>query len=114
VVVAQGTPAQTLVDAGTPIDISVSDGKTKVPNVVNQSEAQAKSDLANAGFNVNVITQEDGSVSPGTVLAQSPKAGTSAVKGTLVTITVAKAPPAPTPTPTPTPPTPTPTPTVSP
>jgi eukaryotic-like serine/threonine-protein kinase len=109
-VVAQGTPAQTQVDAGTPVDISVSDGKTKVPDVTGQSEAQAKSDLANAGFNVNVVTQEDGSVPAGQVLAQSPKAGTSAVKGTLVTITVAKAPPVtPTPTPTPTSASPTPT-----
>jgi len=109
VVVAQGTPAQTQVDAGTPVDISVSDGKTKVPTVTGESEAQAKSDLANAGFNVNVVTQEDGTVPAGQVLAQSPKGGASAVKGTLVTITVAKAPPTPTPTPT----TPTPTPTVT-
>jgi serine/threonine-protein kinase len=113
VVVAQGTPAQSQVDAGTPIDISVSDGKTKVPDVTHQSEAQAKSDLANAGFNVNVITQEDGTVPAGQVLAQSPKAGTSAVKGTLVTITVAKAPPPPTPTPTPTPTPPLPSPSVT-
>ena len=73
-----------------------------------ESEAQAKSDLVNAGFEVNVTQQEDGSKPVGTVLAQSPKGGTSAVKGTLVTITVAKAPPI-TPTPTPTPTTPTPT-----
>ena len=112
VVVAQSKPAQTQVDAGTPIDISVSDGKTAVPNTVGSSTAQAKSDLANAGFTVNVVEQEDGTVPPGQVLAQSPKAGTTAVKGTLVTITVAKAPATPTPTPTPTPPvTPTPTPT---
>jgi len=107
-VVAQGTPNGTMVAAGTPIDISVSNGKVKVPSVTGESEAQAKSDLVNAGFEVNVTQQEDGSKPVGTVLAQSPKGGTSAVKGTLVTITVAKAPPI-TPTPTPTPTTPTPT-----
>ena len=116
VVVAQSVPFQTTVDAGTPVDISVSDGKTTVPNVVGESEAQARSDLTNAGFETNVVQQQDGTVPPGQVLAQSPKAGASAVKGTLVTITVATAPPAtqtPTPTPTPTPATTTPAPTAT-
>jgi serine/threonine-protein kinase len=107
-VVAQATPAGTMVPVGTAVNISVSNGKVKVPTVTGESEAQAKSDLINAGFEVNTTQQADGSVTPGTVLAQSPKGGTSAVKGTLVTITVATAPP-PTPTPTPTPTTPTPT-----
>jgi serine/threonine-protein kinase len=110
-VVAQNPAAGATVDAGTAVAISVSNGKSKVPDVVGESEAQAKSDLINAGFDVNVTTQVTDSKPEGTVLAQSPKAGASAVKGTLVTITVAKAPP-PTPTPTPTP-TATPTPTVT-
>jgi serine/threonine-protein kinase len=112
-VVSQSQPPGTSVDAGSPVDITVSDGRVAVPSVVGESEAQARSDLINAGFEPNVIKQEDGSKPAGTVLAQSPKAGTSAVKGTLVTITVATAPPPPPPTPTPTP-TPTATPTVSP
>ena len=112
VVVAQGKPAQTQVDAGTPVDISVSSGKVAVPDVSGESEAQARSDLTNAGFEVNVVTQQDGTVKAGTVLAQSPKGGTTAIKGTLVTITVATAPPTPTPTPTSTA-TPTPTPTAT-
>ena len=102
-ITAQNPPAQSQVDAGSLVDVSVSNGKAKVPTVVGASEAQARSELINAGFEVNVTAQEDGTVPAGQVLAQSPKAGTSAVKGTLVTITVAKAPPAPTPTPTPTP-----------
>ncbi len=115
-VVSQDPLPSISVDAGSPVAISVSNGKAKVPNVVGESEAQAKSDLANAGFDVNVVTLEDGTVPEGQVLAQSPKAGASAVKGTLVTITVAKAPPTPTPTPTPTPsvtPTPSPSPSTS-
>ena len=100
-ITAQNPPAQSQVDAGSLVDVSVSNGKAKVPTVVGASEAQARSELINAGFEVNVTAQEDGTVPAGQVLAQSPKAGTSAVKGTLVTITVAKAPPAPTPTPTP-------------
>jgi serine/threonine-protein kinase len=102
-VVAQNPAAGATVDAGAAVAISVSNGKSKVPDVVGESEAQAKSDLINAGFDVNVATQVTDSKPEGTVLAQSPKAGASAVKGTLVTITVAKAPPPPTPTPTPTP-----------
>ena len=110
-VVSQTPAPNTSVDAGSRVNITVSNGKVPVPGVVGSTEAQAKSDLANAGFQVNVTTQQDGTVSPGIVLAQSPRAGQPAVKGTLVTITVATA-PAPTPTPTPTPPpTPTPAPT---
>ena len=112
-VVAQNPATGASVDAGTAVSISVSNGKSKVPNVVGQSEAQAKSDLINAGFDVSVTTQETGTAPPGEVLAQTPKGGASAVKGTLVTITVAKAPPPP-PDPTPTPtPTPTPAPSVT-
>jgi len=96
VVVSQSVPFQETVDAGTIVDIEVSNGKAKVPNVVGLSEAQARSDLANAGFDVNVVQQESDAASPGTVLAQSPKGGTTAVRGSLVTITVAKAPPPPT------------------
>ncbi len=95
VVVEQDPAAQTTVDAGSLVNIKVSNGKTTVPDVVGQSEAQARSDLANAGFDVNVVEQESNAASPGTVLAQSPKGGTTAVKGTLVTNTVAKAPPPP-------------------
>lgn len=114
-VVAQNPPAGATVDAQSPVAISISNGKSKVPDVVGESEAQAKSDLINAGFDVNVTTQETSSKPEGTVLAQTPKGGSSAVKGTLVTITVAKAPPTPPPTKTPTPtPTPTATPTPSP
>ncbi|MGE4113603.1 MAG: Stk1 family PASTA domain-containing Ser/Thr kinase [Candidatus Nanopelagicales bacterium] len=113
VVISQNPPSQETVDAGTPVDIVVSNGKVKVPNVVGSSEAQAQSDLRNAGFDVEVIQLETSNQPEGTVLAQSPQAGTVAVRGTLVTITVAKAPPPPTESPTP-PPSDTPTPSVSP
>jgi serine/threonine-protein kinase len=106
----------TQVDAGTPVTITVSSGLTRVPAVVGLSEAQARSDLAQAGFEVQVVEQLDGTVPGGTVLAQSPQAGESLERGSVVTITVSLAPaPSPTPTPTPTPePTPTPTPTPEP
>ena len=81
----------------------VSSGKIKVPDVIGESEAQAKADLGNAGFQVVVIEQEDGSVDAGTVLAQSPEGGTLLAAGKTVTITVATEPPPPPGSPTPDP-----------
>jgi serine/threonine-protein kinase len=85
----------TVVDVGSAVALVVSSGKVKVPNVTGKSEAQAKADLSNAGFQVVEIQQEDGSVDVGTVLAQSPAAGTLLAVGKTVTITIAKAPPPP-------------------
>ena len=95
-------PAEgTQVDAGSPVNITVSSGLVKVPKVTGSSEAQARSDLAQAGFDVQVVELEDGTVSAGTVLAQSPQSGELLAQGSVVTITVATSPP-PQPQPTPT------------
>ena len=112
-VLAQDPEEGTQVDAGASIDITVSSGLVKVPKVVGASEAQARSDLAQSGFDVQVVEIQDGSVSSGTVLAQSPQGGELLARGSIVTITVATSPPAPpTPTEEPTPePTPEPAPT---
>ena len=102
--VLSSDPAEgTKVDAGSAVSLVVSSGKVKVPDVLGKNEAQAKADLSNAGFQVVVIQQEDGSVNAGTVLAQSPSGGTLLAVGKTVTITVATEPPPPTPTPSPTP-----------
>jgi serine/threonine-protein kinase len=96
-------PAEgTQVDAGTAVDIIVSSGLVKVPKVTGSSEVQARSDLAQIGFDVQVVELQDGSVSSGTVLAQSPQSGELLPRGSVVTITVATSPP-PTPKPTPEP-----------
>ncbi len=111
-VLAQDPPQGTQVDAGTAINITVASGLVKVPKVTGTSEAQARSDLAQIGFDVQIVELQDGSVSSGTVLAQSPQAGELLPRGSVVTITVATSPPPP-PTPTPEP-TPTPDPTFAP
>ena len=80
------------VDSGSSVTLVVSTGKVPVPNVVTETEAQARSDLANAGFNPNVV-QQVSDKTPGIVLAQSPLAGVKLVQGSLVTITVAVAAP---------------------
>jgi len=110
-VLEQGSGVRgTQVAAGSAVDIVVSSGLVEVPDVTGATEAQARSDLAQAGFEVQVVEQASSISSPGQVLAQSPQPGTQLARGSLVTITVALAAPEPTPTPTPTP-TPEPTPT---
>ncbi len=116
-VLAQDPAEGTQLDAGVAVNITVSSGLVKVPKVTGTSEAQARSDLAQLGFDVQIVELEDGSVPAGTVLAQSPQAGELLPRGSIVTITVSTSPPVPTPTPTPTPtdiPIPTPTPTDAP
>jgi len=60
-----------------------------VPNVVGASEAQARSDLAQAGFDTQVVVLTDATALGGTVLAQSPQAGQTLARGSVVTISVA-------------------------
>ncbi len=95
-VIAQDPAAGAQVDGGSTVSITVSSGQVAVPNVVGASEAQARSDLAQAGFDTQVITLQDPTAAAGTVLAQSPQAGQSLPRGSTVTITVAQAPPQPT------------------
>jgi serine/threonine-protein kinase len=91
------------VDAGSAVDIWVSNAQVEVPNVVGRTEAQARTDLFNLGFEVAYGPElETTEFAPGTVADQTPVGGEKAKKGSLVTLTLAKA-PAPTPTPTPTP-----------
>ena len=102
-VLEQNPGEGTQVAAGSSVDIVVSSGLVEVPNVTGATEAQARSDLAQAGFEVQVVEQASSISSPGQVLAQSPQPGTQLDRGSLVTITVAIAAPVPTPIPTPNP-----------
>ncbi len=91
------------VDAGSAVDIWVSNAQVEVPDVVGRTEAQARTDLFNRGFEVAYGPEvETADFAPGTVVEQTPEGGENAKKGSLVTLTLAKE-PAPTPTPTPTP-----------
>lgn len=81
---------------GSSVNLVVSNGKVKVPNVVDQSEDQAKSDLSDAGFQVNTEHQERSNYEPGTVFAQSPDGGSYKKQGAQVTIYVAEEPAEPT------------------
>jgi serine/threonine-protein kinase len=87
--------AGTSLTVGDKVDLFVSTGppKTAVPDVTGENEGQAKSVLQGANFNVKVVPQTSSSATPGTVISQTPVAGTREVPGTIVTIVVAKAPP---------------------
>jgi serine/threonine-protein kinase len=103
-VIAQEPAANTSVDIGTLVSITVSSGKVPVPNVVGATQTDAKNTLLNAGFLVEVVFEENGAVAENTVISQNPAAASVTLKGTTVTIKVSKLPivVAPTPTPTPT------------
>jgi serine/threonine-protein kinase len=103
-VIAQEPAANTSVDIGTLVSITVSSGKVPVPNVVGSTQTDAKNTLLNAGFLVEVVFEENGAVAENTVISQNPAAASVTLKGTTVTIKVSKLPivVAPTPTPTPT------------
>ena len=62
-----------------------------MPQVVGQQEAQARSDIVQAGFDPQVIYQDTGADVAGKVLAQSPQAGSKLDRGSVVTITVGRA-----------------------
>jgi serine/threonine-protein kinase len=93
-VISTAPDAATPIEVGSTVTIVVSSGpeQVAVPNVVGQTSDSARSTLEGAGFVVGVREQEDQARDPGTVLAQTPAAGTEADKGATVSITVAKEP----------------------
>ena len=97
-VLAQDPIEGSSINAASTVSITISTGNIVVPNVIGASEAQARSDLVQAGLEAQVVYQESGDVADGSVLAQSPKGGEPITRGSVVTITVATAPPPPTPT----------------
>ncbi len=95
-IVVGSDPAQgTTQDAGTEVTLDVSNGEVRVPEVVGDTEASARSQLSSAGFpDITVVYEETDSAPPGTVLDQS-VTGFARI-GTPIVLTVAEAPPEPT------------------
>jgi eukaryotic-like serine/threonine-protein kinase len=79
-----------LVAKGTTVTLKVSSGppKVKVPDVVHQSDTNARNTLVNAGFQVHEQTDQNSTAPPNTVVRQNPQAGTLAAHGATVTIFV--------------------------
>ena len=89
-VISQETAPDTEVNAGETVKIHVSTGteKATVPNVVGQSQEDAKKTLEGLGFAVVVTNAEDSSKESGKVIKQNLDVGKQVEKGTSITITV--------------------------
>lgn len=104
--VAQGnvisqSPSGGTLEKGETITIVVSSGQDQVtvPDVIENSEAKAKSSLSAVGLNVSVKEQSSETVAKGSVISQSPSAGQKVDPGSTVTITISTGPKTPTPEP---------------
>jgi serine/threonine-protein kinase len=94
-VISTDPPAGTELQGGSQVTVVVSGGpaQTSVPDMIGQSRAAAEAALSNAKLSLGVLTQQTTSEqSPGTVLEQSPAAGSSLAAGGKVNLTVAQAP----------------------
>ncbi len=79
---------------GSPVTVFVSSGpmQVEVPEVTGQSEDEARGSLRAAGLHVGAVTKrEEAGQAAGTVLSQSPSAGSSVRSGEAVNLVVAKA-----------------------
>ncbi len=92
-VISQNPAAGTSVHKGSSVTLTVSYGPAPVPvpNVVNQAVGNAESQLVPLGFSV-ATTYVNSSKPNGTVIKQTPNAGTKAAPGSTVTLTVSNGP----------------------
>jgi serine/threonine protein kinase len=98
IVLEQDPPKSELVDRGAEVTIVVSKARRQVdvPTVVGQTVDEATATLNDAGLKLGKTTEQESSETEGTIIEQSPTAGTPVDKGTPVDVVVA----IPTPTPT--------------
>jgi beta-lactam-binding protein with PASTA domain len=82
-------------EKGRTVVLVVSSGpeQVSVPDVVGNSEDEARSALEGAGLRADVSQEESTDKDPGTVLRQTPSSGAKVDKGSAVKLVVAKAPP---------------------
>ena len=88
-------PAGTIAAGGSTVRMFVSSGSpsVSVPNVIGQTEAEARSALSAKGLSASTITQVD-PANEGKVIAQTPSGGASVNPGSNVTLTIGGAAPA--------------------
>jgi eukaryotic-like serine/threonine-protein kinase len=94
-VIATEPVAGTRLPVGSPVAVVVSSGPApvRVPDTVGQARAGAEAAIETVGLTVGAITQQvSAAQAPGTVLSQSPAAGSSLRAGGKVNLTVAQAP----------------------
>jgi serine/threonine protein kinase/beta-lactam-binding protein with PASTA domain len=93
-VIGTEPPAGTELQVGSPVVVIVSSGpaQVRVPDVSGDSQSGAESALSAVGLSAGTVTQQVSSTqSAGSVISQSPSAGSSVRTGTEVDLTVAKA-----------------------
>jgi serine/threonine-protein kinase len=93
-VIATSPAAGTKLERRQTVTLVISSGKRRslVPDVVGQSLADARSALQDAGFTVKTTERASAGEDPGTVLDQTPPAGTTTAVGTTISLVVAKQP----------------------
>jgi eukaryotic-like serine/threonine-protein kinase len=91
-VIDTAPPTGTLAERGSTVTLRVSKGReqAEVPNVVGESEDNARSAIEGAGLRVGEVTQQESDKDAGTVISQSPAASKNVAKGTAVDLVVAK------------------------
>src|SRR5262245_24026713 len=97
-VISQSPTGGTMVAAGSAVNLVISLGptQTSVPSDVGLLQAAAQTAIVNAGLVVGSISSQNSNTAPaGTVIAQSPTAGTLVNAGAPVTLTVSLGPPPP-------------------
>ena len=94
-VISQSITAKKEVSPGTEVKIVVSkgSGKATVANVVGKKQSDAEKALKNQGFKVSVsYGGHSSSVPYGSVLSQSPSAGSSQIEGSTISLVLSKGP----------------------
>ncbi|HEY5051202.1 MAG TPA: PASTA domain-containing protein, partial [Acidothermaceae bacterium] len=90
-VISENPPTGTPLPLKTNVTIYVSSGPAAVavPDLTNQSLADAKAELLRDKLTLGTITPQDSALAANTVLSQSPKAGATIGSGTAVNVVVA-------------------------
>jgi beta-lactam-binding protein with PASTA domain len=93
-VISQTPTAGTPVAPGSAVNLVVSTGPVSVPNVVNLTQTAATTAITNAGLVVGTVTNASSStVAAGSVISQTPTAGTPVAPGSAVNLVVSTGPP---------------------
>ncbi len=92
-VIGTTPPGGTTIERGSTVTLNVSRGReqVEVPDVVGESENNARSAIEGAGLRVGKVTEEASEEEPGTVIEQSPAGGEEVARDEAVDLVIARA-----------------------